>query len=144
MLTHHFACGLLVSSLGSFPSTITLISFCALHTDRSDPEIGSRMMLASLVCRVLEKYQGFDLSSLAADLKSDLQDHEINTLCSLFIRQLPEGQLGFCMVDFVSNNEYGDRRENICKVLAMLVALTDDEKMNAVCKLMIPTPTTSK
>ena len=26
----------------------------------------------------------------------------------------------------------------------MPVALTDDEKMNAVCKLMIPSPTTSR
>ena len=142
-----FACGLLVSSLGSFPSTITLSFFCALHTDSIDPETGSRMMLASLVCQLLEKYQNFDLSFLTADQKYDLRDHEISTLCSLFknlIRQLPDGQLVFCMVDGVSYYEYGDRRDDTCKVLAMLAALTDDEKLNAVFKLMISSPTTSR
>ena len=139
-----FACGLLVSSLGSFPSTITLNFFCAFHTDSNDPETGSRMMLASLVCQLLEKHQGFDLSFLVADQKYDLQDHEIDTLCSLFknlIRQLPDGQLVFCMIDGVSYYEYGDRRDDTCKVLAMLVALTDDEKVNAIVKLMISSPT---
>lgn len=142
-----FACGLLVSSLGSFPSTITLSFFCALHTDSSDPETGSRMMLASLVCQLLEKYPHFDLSFLAADQKYDLQDHEVNTLCKLFenlLRQLPEGQLVFCMVDGVSYYEYRDRRDDTCKVLAMLVALTEDEKLKAVIKLLISSPTASR
>lgn len=142
-----FACGLLVSSLGSFPSTITLSFFCALHTDSSDPETGSRMMLASLVCQLLEKYQDFDLSFLGADQKYDLQDHEVDTLCSLFkslLQQLPEGQLAFCMVDGVSYYEYRDRRDDTCKVLAMLAALTADEKLKAVFKLMISSPTKSR
>ena len=142
-----FACGLLVSSLGSFPSTITLSFFCALHTDSNDMETGSRMMLASLVCQLLEKYQDFDLSFLTADQKYDLQDHEINTLCSLFknlLRQLPEGQLVFCMVDSVSYYEYGDRKDDTCKVLAMLAALTEDENLNAIIKLMISSPKTSR
>lgn len=141
-----FACGLLVSSLGSFPSTITISFFCALHTDSSDPETGSRMMLASLVCQLLEKYQDFDLSFLTVDQKDDLHDYEVDTLCSLFqklLRQLPEGQLAFCMVDGISYYEYRDRRDDTCKVFAMLAALTEDKKLNAVFKLMIPSPTTS-
>ena len=142
-----FACGLLVSSLGSFPSTITISFFCALHTDSNDPETGSRMMLASLVCQLLEKYQHFDLSFLAADQKYDLQDHELNTLCRLFeklLRQLPEGQLVFCMVDGVSYYEYRDRRADTGKVLTLLTALTEDEKLKAIFKLMISSPTTSR
>lgn len=142
-----FACGLLVSSLGSFPSTITLSFFCALHTDSSDPETGSRTMLASLICQLLEQYQDFDLSFLTVDQKFDLRDHEISILCSLFktlLRQLPDGQLVFCMVDGVSYYEYGHRKDDTCKVLAMLAALTDDDKLNAVVKLMISSPKTSR
>lgn len=142
-----FACGLLVSSLGNFPSTITLSFFAALHTDSNDPETGARMMLASLVCQLLEKYHDFDLSFLAANQKFDLQDHELDTLCSLFqklLRQLPEGQLAFCIIDGLSYYEYRDRRDDTCKVLAMLVALTEEEKLKAVFKLMISSPTTSR
>ncbi len=142
-----FACALLVSSLASFPSTITLSFFCSFHTDSSDPETGSRMMIASLVCQLLENHQDFDLSFLAPDQKYDLQDHKIGTLCSLFknlLRQLPEGQLVFCMVDGVSYYEYGERRDDTCKVLGMLAALTHDEKLNAVFKLLISSPTTSR
>ena len=104
-------------------------------------------MLASLVCQLLEKYQDFDLSFLAADQKFDLQDHDLDTLCSLFktlLRQLPPGQLAFCMVDGISYYEYRDRRDAACKVLAMLAALTKDEKLEAVLKLMISSPTTSR
>lgn len=89
-----FACGLLVSSLGSFPSTITLSFFCALHTDSSDPETGSRTMLASLVGQLLEQYQDFELSFLTVDQKYDLRDHEIGTLCSLFKNLLREHSSG--------------------------------------------------
>lgn len=142
-----FACGLLVSSLGSFPSTITLNFFCALHTDSSDTETGAKMMLASLLCQLLEQYQDFDLSFLAAGQKYDLQERDVDTLCSLFktlLRQLPEGQLAFCMIDGISYYESRDRRDDTCKVLAMLVALTEDEKLEAVLKLMISSPTTSR
>lgn len=142
-----FACGLMVSSLVNFPSTIILSYFCALHTVSSDPETGSRMMLANLVCQLLEKYQDFDLSFLEAEQKSDLQAHEVDTLCNLFkdlLRQLPEGQLAFCMIDGISYYEYHDRRDDTCQVLAMLVALTEDEKLNAVFKLMISSPTRSR
>ena len=103
-------------------------------------------MLASLVCQLLEKYQDFDLSFLTVDQKDDLQDYEVDTPCSLFeklLRQLPKGQLAFCMVDGISYYEYRDRRDDTCKVLAMLAALTEDEEMNAVFKLMISSPTAS-
>ena len=142
-----FACGLLVSSLGSFPSTITLSFFCALHTDSSDPDTGARMMLASLTCQLLEKYQDFDLSFLAVDKKYDLQEHDVDTLCDLFkslFKQLPEGQLAFCMIDGISYYEYHDRRDDTCKVVAMLAALAEDRKLKAVFKLMISSPTTSR
>ena len=142
-----FACGLLASSLGSFPSTITLSFFCALHTDSSDPDTGARMMLAGLTCQLLEKYQDFDLSFLAADKKYDLQEHDVDTLCNLFktlLKQLPEGQLAFCMIDGISYYEYHDRRDDTRKVVAMLAALAEDKKLKAVFKLMISSPTTSR
>lgn len=104
-------------------------------------------MLASLACQLLDKYQDFDLSFLAADQKYDLQGHDVDTLCSLLkalLRQLPEGQLAFCMIDGVSYYEYRDRRDDTCKVLAMLAKLTKDEKLGAVFKLMISSPITSR
>ena len=48
------------------------------------------------------------------------------------------------MVDGISYYEYRDRRNDTCKVLAMLAALTEDEKLQAVFKLMISSPTTSR
>lgn len=81
------------------------------------------------------------------DQKYDLRDHEIGTLCSLFknlLRELPDGQLVFCMVDGVSYYEYGHRNDDTCKVLAMLAALTDDDKLNAIVKFMISSPKTSR
>ena len=69
-----FACALLASSLESFPSTITRSFFCSLHTDSNDPETGARMMLASLLCQLLEKYRSFDLSLLAPDQKFDYRN----------------------------------------------------------------------
>lgn len=48
------------------------------------------------------------------------------------------------MIDGIRYYKYYARRNDTCKVLAMLAALTYDKELNVVFKLMISNPTTSR
>lgn len=143
-----FACGLLANSLFSCAGPITLSFFCGLHTDSRNNETGARPMLASLICQLLNRYQGFDLSFLVPGQVPELEDHETDTLCNLFvalIQQLPPKKVIFCIIDGISFYENGDKRKDCCKVIAAIADLVEDpEQTQAVFKFLITSPSISR
>ena len=88
-----------------------------------------------------------DLSFITADKLKKLKDHDIPLLCNLFVKlmkQLPEGQVVFCLIDGVSFYEINRLTNDFIVVVDALVALIGDKKLSAVVKLLFSAPRLSR
>ena len=141
-----FAGGLLVRA---FQRSGVLVPsfFCGLHTNSKHEDILVRQLVAGLACQLLTAWDDWDLSFLTTESIARLKDNSMRMLCRLFanlIKQLPEGQLVFCVMDGINYYETRFLQQDLLAFFSMLKDLNKDAEVKAVVKILITTPVASR
>jgi hypothetical protein len=150
-----FACGILATSLSSFPGAIPLTFFSGMHCDGQTEDAGAGLMLASLVSQLLAGYQHYSLKFLRTRnfKEKDLRPgspNRIKALLGLFselITQIPGDQIVFCVIDGIQFYENYARKDDTTKAISyinnLILGRDHEHKLKAVVKLLITTPAKS-
>lgn len=137
-----FGCALVIDGLKD-ESVFNIQHFCGLHTGLDDPLRGPRGVLRSLLAQ-LARLESFHVSFVDLEKFEELRHFDARYLCGLFvdlIKQLPAGDVLFCIVDGISllyAND--DSLEETRLILRTLYNLACDNDVHAIFKVMVTSP----
>jgi hypothetical protein len=127
------------------PSRRVVISFfCSQHTSRHDPDGGAPGMMRALIAQLLE-YKPFEVDFLTPSHIQDIENGEINQLCSLFKKLVSQlhGHLLLCIIDGVDVYETSDRKTDFYIALRSILDLIIDDELRVVVKVLVTSLTTT-
>jgi hypothetical protein len=128
------------------PRFIPLVFFCGLHTEPlQEAHTGGRAIIQSFIRQLLCQYDfnGGNIS-MEPEALDDVQNGDVDALCSLFerlVHMLPNGVALFCLVDGVVYYERDEFVHGLEQVLMTILQLSDKEGMQAPVKVLLTSPT---
>ena len=112
--------------------------FCGLHKIRSTDLNGPSGLLRALLAQLVNLH-AFRVGFTNNTEYHELQRFDTIRLCALFselVKDLPEGFVLVCLIDGVSLYETSEWAEDIRRILETLNALTRDQEVHAVFKVL--------
>ena len=112
--------------------------FCGLHKTRSADLNGPSGLLRALLAQLVNLHD-FHVGFTNNTEYHELQRFDTIRLCALFselVKDLPEGFVLVCLIDGVSLYETSEWAEDIRRILETLNALTRDQEICAVFKVL--------
>ncbi|KAI9882570.1 MAG: hypothetical protein M1823_005680 [Watsoniomyces obsoletus] len=135
-------CCLFIKTLMSVETARVLYFFCGLHNSPTDPMMGPRGLLRSLVAQLLMTTDP-DLRFInSRHWWEQLQRHDIHHLCHLLwelMRQLPERVL-FCVIDGASLFELQGWSDEMQQVVRLLHDMSIDTSLDVMVKVLLTSP----
>ena len=139
-------CALLLRTLAD-TQAVSIHFFCGQHTSWTDRCNGVRGLMRSFIVQLVSLFD-FDLVFInKRTYRDQLRSHELDQLCDLFkilLKQVPIDTVLFCVIDGISLFEAGHWGEETDLLVHQLRALIEDEEVNAIFKLIMTSPHTSR
>ncbi|KAH8879757.1 hypothetical protein GQ53DRAFT_705263, partial [Thozetella sp. PMI_491] len=140
-------CCSLIQALQSIKQYRCVAFFCGRHLEDEDAHAGPQGMIRSLLSQLLRQ-QNFDTRGLDSNINpSAVESGDIGQLCLLFewlVCQLPVWVPLFCIIDGIKYYERENYVEDMSEVLAFLLNLTRNKRIQCVVKIIVVSPSETR